>query len=179
MSKCLQKDPRDRYPTAQTLATDLDLFVRETGGGVGRDSVSEIMNVLFESERRRADEWYQKSTAEASALPPLRQETTALLMQNMPSLPPPPNVDLWLSAPPPGFTGRAQPASERVGADVPVLDSPPRDSESPSPSPNSSPHVKAAPRRISLGNFQVAVIVAGLLVLALATIFVIRLLRSS
>jgi eukaryotic-like serine/threonine-protein kinase len=179
VSKCLQKDPRDRYPTAQTLATDLDLFVRETGSGVGRDSVAEIMNVLFEAERRRADEWYQKSSAEASPLPPLRQETTALLMQNMPSLPPPPNVDLWLSAPPPGFTGRAQPASERGGADVPVLDSPPRDRESLTPSPNSSAHVKTGPRRVSLGRFQLAVIVAGLVVLALVTIFVIRLLRSS
>jgi len=179
VSKCLQKDPRDRYPTAQTLATDLDLFVRETGSGVGRDSVAEIMNVLFEAERRRADEWYQKSSAEASPLPPLRQETTALLMQNMPSLPPPPNEDLWLSAPPPGFTGRAQPASERVGADVPTLDSPRRERESLAPSPNSSAPAKAAPRRVSLGHFQLAVIVAGLVVLALATIFVIRLLRSS
>ena len=61
VSKCLQKDPSDRYPTAQTLATDLDLFVRECGTGIGRDSVAEIMEVLFAKERERTEEWFRKS----------------------------------------------------------------------------------------------------------------------
>lgn len=206
VSKCLQKDPRDRYATAQTLATDLDLFVRESGGGVGRDSVSEIMSVLFEGERRLADEWYQKSTAEATILPPLRPEPTALLMQNMPSLPPPPKVDLWLAAPPPGFTGRAQPASDRMSADMSAPQAPSRNGpahssedgagnlENPGrnePSsraegrsldqhPTDSPRrLPSRPRRFPLGKFQLVVIGASIVVLALATIFVIRLLRSS
>ncbi len=186
VSKCLQKDPNDRYATAQTLATDLDLFVRQEAGGIGRDSVSEIMSALFEEERRRADEWYQKSEAELAPLPPLRSETTALLMQNMPSLPPPPKEDSPGSAPPPGFAARAQPALVAPVAEAQKAPEAPRETESPVVPrlAASSPAKPLAPMRgpvrgFSIGKFQLGVLIAAFVVLVIATIFVIRLLRSS
>lgn len=111
VSKCLSREREHRYGSAQELATELDVFVRGCGQGVGRDSVAEIMHVLFADEQQRTVDWFDRA-GRASAPPPLRTEDTSLLMQNMPSLPPPPNVDLWLAAPPPGFSSRAQPTSE-------------------------------------------------------------------
>jgi len=191
VSKCLAKDPKDRYLTAQTLATDLDLFVRETGAAVGRDSVAEIMASLFEEERRRAEEWFQRSTQErGTPLPPLRTETTALLMQNMPSLPPPPKVDLWTSGPPKGFEGRAQPATDTspgmpaAPAKEPSGQPPPPEpvadlSPDELPSRISAPVQKRSKFPLSIGKFQLFVLLSLVAVLAIAAIFVIRVLRSS
>ena len=199
VSKCLQKDPSDRYPTAQTLATDLDLFVRECGTGIGRDSVAEIMEVLFATERERTEEWFRKSEVAEAPLAPLRREQTALLMHNMPSLPPPPKVDLWLGEPPKGFVARAEGALAPAGGHepAPAAQAAPAPSAAPAPAaaptasvppervrasdsgrPSSGPPARGT-RRFFLDPLQVGVLVVTALVLVLLAIFVVRLLRSS
>lgn len=201
VSKCLQKDPSDRYPTAQTLATDLDLFVRECGTGIGRDSVAEIMEVLFAKERERTEEWFRKSEVAEEPLAPLRREQTALLMHNMPSLPPPPKVDLWLGEPPKGFVARAEAALAPSGAHEAAPSGAPAAALAPSgaPAPGAAPTPSVPPervrasdsgrpssgppargtRRFFLDPLQVGVLVVTGLVLVLLAIFVVRLLRSS
>ncbi len=167
VSKCLARDREQRYATAQTLATDLDVFVRQCGQGVGRQSVAEIMQVLFSEERQRAEEWFERTNSgRASAPPPLRTEATALLMQHMPSLPPPPKVDLWLAAPPPGFSTRALPASERR---------PGAESSEPPPS-SQAPVTSSRGARVWV---PVAAAIAAVVALAALLFLVIRVLRSS
>jgi serine/threonine protein kinase len=200
VSKCLQKDREGRYATAQTLATDLDLFVREQAQGVGRDSVAEIMNLLFSEERRRAEEWFATSARTEVPVAPLRTETTALLMHNMPSLPPPPKVDLWLGAAPSVFTGRAQPASERSGSDMPDIgqepNAPSPDLRLYGPPPGQNEHsngsttgARALAPPDSHGSATVAAsgaftihrviaLITAIIVLLVATFFVVRLLHS-
>ncbi len=166
VSKCLAREREHRYGSAQALATDLDVFVRECGQGVGRDSVAEIMHVLFADEQQRAADWFDRTNraSRASMPPPLRTEDTSLLMQNMPSLPPPPRVDLWLAAPPPGFTGPAQPASDRP---APMSSAPPGHSTAHVEPPGLGP----VPRRAITAIVGLAVTVALL-------IFLIWVLRS-
>ncbi|MBK6459987.1 MAG: protein kinase [Myxococcales bacterium] len=171
VSKCLAREREHRYGSAQALATDLDVFVRDCGQGVGRDSVAEVMQVLFAAEQQHAVDWFDRTNraSRASAPPPLQTEDTSLLMQNMPSLPPPPKVDLWLAAPPPGFSGPALPASERSGASSSY---PPRP-----PNTHLETHLEQAasaraPRRVIAA-------VAGLVVTVALLIFLIWVLRSA
>ncbi len=182
VKRCLAKDREARYPTAHALATDLDVFTRSEGQGIGRDSVAEVMRNLFPGERERQERWFASANKPSLAIAPLRTEATALLMKNMPSIPPPPKVDLWLATAPPVFAPRAQPASRpTLGADAAeaeeptVIDEKTSRSLLPEPEDRRGSH-HGTPRRPGLVWF--AVTLALSIVVGLVVFFAIRMLRS-
>jgi serine/threonine protein kinase len=102
IKKSLAKDRDARHATAEAMAHDLDAFARSSPRPINAETLTRLMQELFDSERKRQDAWIHdasgptpaplvtlKPPSHADALPVVVVPAPPRLPQAAPMMPPP------------------------------------------------------------------------------------------